>query len=370
MSNDKRNDDSLWKRCGDRLNPIPEKTMREIKRAFGGLIQGIQELVQDLDPQEPPENRNDSPLSERKRDWTSLCNVLIVAKKLITGNESINKKRFSGEAAYSFYKSGGLERALSQFMSIAQEAAAKEAEYRKAGIILQGYYSQDKIADFVMDLLKAWGQDVAEEEPDIYAKELYNNSLINIRRQFQRVQDKLREEEAEGTGRMPEEPFERRLTVLERYHFSAPAFNELAKAIRQTRSLYEQVKSGMAADDEVPPYSEKYQEFAKAARTLSALLLDKNKHITKEKMEAFIGTIQEQTEKEKQRIDRMQADIDRAQKLYLQLCDALGKKEMELLMDSLNPKAGQLEGKTAEEIQKEYLPLIEQLKAITEEFKK
>lgn len=314
-------------------------------------------------------NRHDSvpPKPNIKKEWVSLCNILFAAEKLVIGDTSIQGIRFT-DGACRLYSSGQLEQALTQLVDISDAAARTEAEYRKAGVILQGYYAQDKIYDFTTDLLASWGQELAEEDPDMYAKELYNNSLVNIRRLFQRVQDKLQDTGSDCGSPSSKSRLAQRLTALERYHFSDPDLNGFAKAVRETRNLYNQVKV-KPNGDEIPELTEDYKKFAESAQNLSALFLDKNKKITEQKLDAFTSAIVEIVQAEKQRIARMKEDIGKAQRLYSQLCDALASEEAVLLMDSLNPKAGQLEGKSAAEIQSLYCPLIEQLRGITAEFK-
>lgn len=330
------------------------------------IVQGIK---QSWNRQEHTGNWYDSALPKPniRKEWVSLRSILFVAEKLIKGDTGIKESRFT-DAARRVYSSGQLEQALTQLVEISEAAAQTESEYRKAGIILQGYYAQDKIYDFTMDLLASWGQELIEEDPDMYARELYNNNLVNIRRLFQRVQDKLQDAGSDYGAPSSKSTLERRLAALEHYHFSDPNLNGLAKAVRETRNRYNQV-TAKRIGDEIPELTEDYQKFAESAQNLSVLFLDKNRKITEEKLEAFTRSIVEIIQGETQRIARMKEDIDKAQRLYSRLCDALASEDALLLMDSLNPKAGQLEGKTAAEIQSLYCPLIEQLRGITAEFK-
>lgn len=307
--------------------------------------------------------------SDNKKEWTDLCDDLTVAKKLLKEKEKIPDNRFADREAREAYKSGQLEQALSRLVEVSEESAKAEAAYRRAGIILRGYYGQDKIYDFTMDLLESWGQELSGEDPDLYAKELYNNSLINIRRLFQQMQDKLRNEESAFSEQSSKTPFIKRLTALERYHFSDSDLNEFAKALRKTQRLYKQLSENLAKD-EIPESSAEYQEFAASAQHLAALFLNKDLKITARKLEAFANSILEVVEGEDGRIARMKTEIDRANELYSRLCDTLAKEDVVRLMDSLNPKAGDLTGKPCEEIRSQYCPLIGELRKITEEYKK
>lgn len=307
--------------------------------------------------------------AERKRgaNWRRLQGEMYVAEKLVMG-QKINLSRFkSGEVEK--YRDNHFEQALGELVSLTEASVRQEKAYQRSSIILQSYYGQDKIYDFTMDLMDAWGQELPEEEPMLYARELYHNSLINIRRQFQRMQEKLREADSHSEEQPRKTALERRLTALERCRFSDADLNGFARAVRETKRLHSQMKADLAGGD-IPPNTVEYQKFTQSAEKLSALFLDEKKKLTKEKLESFTESIQEAIQGEKQRMERMQSDIDRAKGLYISLCDALAREEMVLLMDSLNPEAGELEGKTTAEIHEQYGPLIEGLKAIADEYKK
>ena len=308
------------------------------------------------------------PKPDIRKEWSSLRSVLLVAEKLLTEDTTIQESRFTN-AARQVYSSGRLEQALTRLVEISEAAAKTEAAYRNAGIILQGYYAQDKIYDFTADLLESWGQELIDEDPDLYARELYHNNLVNIRRLFQRMQDKIQHTENDCGGQPSKLLLERRLTALERYHYSDPDLNAFAKAVRETRKLYNQVNASLGGK-QAPEFSADYQKFAEAARGLSSLFLDSNRKITEEKLDAFTHAISEIIQEETQRITRMEEEIDRANRLYSRLCDVLAKEDAVLFLDSLNPKTGHLEGKSAEDIYRLYRPLMEQLREITEEFKK
>ena len=110
--------------------------------------------------------------------------------------------------------------------------------------------------------------------------------------------------------------------------------------------------------------------FIEAAWPLRFLLLNEKKKITRERLEALAAAITEAVQREEMRIGQMQQDIDRAQGLYSALCDVLAADDNIRLMDSLNPKAGGLENRTAGEIRELYRPLIEQLGGITSAFER
>lgn len=307
--------------------------------------------------------------SSIKEEWSSLKSALFVAEKLINGNMTIKNSRFDG-AAYEIYKSEKLEQALAQLVEVSEISVEKEVEYKKAGIILQSFYARDQIRDFSEDLIEAWRQATIEEDPDLYAKELYNNSLINIRRIFQRMQDKLQDAEDIHPKQLPEMELERRLTALERYHFSDPDLNGMAGTVRETRKRFNLVDANLSEGALPNPTTEDYKKFAESARHLSALLLNDKKKITEDKLETFTGAILETVQEEKQRIARMERENNQARRLYDRLSDVLAKEDAVALLDSLNPKAGQMIGKTTVQIQQMYNPLIEQMSTIVEEYKK
>lgn len=343
----------------------------KVKRQLGTDIAWVVSAAQGLMPRKPPGNQSQSvPAgSHIKKEWTSLRSTLYVAEKLLKGEMTILDSRFDG-TAYETYQSRKLEQALAQLVEVSEISAEKEAEYKKAGIILQGFYARDQIRDFAKDLIEAWGQAAIEEDPDLYAKELYNNSLINIRRIFQRVQDKLQDVGESCPKQPPKMQLERRLTALERYHFSDPDLNGMAGAVRETRKCFDLVAANLSKDALPDPAAEDYKKFAESARKLSALLLNDKEKITEDKLEMFTGAVLETVQEEKRRIARMEREIDQARGLYAKLSDVLAKEESVVLLDSLDPKAGQLEGKTTDQIQQMYAPLIKQMSTIVEEYKK
>lgn len=325
--------------------------------------------VMGLVPRFTPKQRPSVSSGPRNKEWFSLKSALFVAEKLIKGNMTIGSSGFDG-AAYEIYKSGELEQALAQLVEVSELSVEKEVEYKKAGIILQGFYARDQIRDFTEDLIEAWRQATIEEDSDLYAKELYNNSLINIRRIFQRMQDKLQDAEDIHPKQLPEMELERRLTALERYHFSDPDLNGMAGTVRETRKRFNLVAANLSEDALPNPTAEDYKKFAESARHLSALLLNDKKKITKDKLETFTGAILETVQEETQRIARMERENNQARRLYDRLSDVLAKEDAVALLDSLNPKAGQMKGKTTVQIQQMYNPLIEQMSTIVEEYKK
>ena len=143
----------------------------------------------------------------------------------------------------------------------------------------------------------------------------------------------------------------------------------LAVATREVRKIYQNVATGETIEARQKSV-EKSDMFLSAAEHLSTLFLDKDRKITRKKLESFSNAIEDAIRKEEMRVEQMQADIDKSQELYRRLSDVLDNPEFLQLMDRLNPKAGEVEGKSAVEIRELYRPLIEELTAITEEFKK
>ncbi len=303
-----------------------------------------------------------------EKEWSLLYSVLLVTEKLLRGDAPINPKRYQSAEAEQF-KNMVLEPVLAALVETSEAAAEQERLYQRATVILQGYYPNDKICDFIMDLLAAWDQDLTDGEPQAYAGELYNNSLHNIRRLFRRMQEKLAEMDLQTPGPSAKDLLERRLRALEQYRFSDPDIHELARTVRAARSAYNQVTAGLL-QEEIPSGVKDPDRFIGAARYLCLLLLNEKKKITRERLESIAASITETVQREEMRIGQMQQDVDRAQRLYSALCDVLAAEDNIRLMNRLDPKAGELDNRTAGEIRELYRPLIEQVEGITREFER
>lgn len=295
-------------------------------------------------------------------------NVMRIAEKLIQGDTTIQPGRFQPPEAACF-RSDVFEPALADLMELSVSAAERERSYRKASIIIQSYYANDRIRDFLGDLLEAWDQELTDEDPRGYANELHSNSLVPILRQFRRMQEKLLEVDSISEAQVRQSVLDRRLSVLEQYHFSDPDLNALAAATRETREIYDRLTAGRSAD-EGKRYAEGDQQFVRAADHLASLFLNKRNKITTEKLAAFSDAIRETIRMEETRFAQMQPDIDKAQRLYSCLRSALTEEENVRLMESLNPRSAELAELSVEQIRDRYRPLMEQLTAITAEFRK
>lgn len=300
-----------------------------------------------------------------KKEWISDKNTLIEAENLIKG-KAPQESRFADHWARETFDSGILNQALEDLVAAAKTAAGQEGAYQNAELILRSYYAQDKIRDYIVDFLKVWERVEAVKDPEIYVVKLYDNNLVNIRYIFRNLQEKLQPETA-PVGNPEESVLKKRLTALERYHFSNPDLQSFAPALRKARSLYNRVVEYLP-EGSVPEDTADTQRFHSASRELAALYLNPDRKLTKETLDAFTASIQEILEEEKQRTARMAEDMEKAQRLYEKLVSVLATDEAQRQLDNLTADTEQWEGKTPLEIQALYAPVANALKDILSEF--
>ena len=202
---------------------IKEK-LSDVIKVDGRRLDEIKEVLQDrlgtvLARPEPHREAVDAPAeretTERslEKEWSSMYHVMLAAEKLLGGDAPINPQRYQSAEAEQ-YKNTMLEPVLAALVETSETAAEQERLYRRATVILQSYYSNDMLCDFIMDLLAAWDQDLTDGEPLAYAGELYNNSLHNIRLLFRRMQEKLAQTDMQTSGPPAKGLLERRLRAV------------------------------------------------------------------------------------------------------------------------------------------------------------
>lgn len=273
--------------------------------------------------------------------------VLVWAEKLISGEEFKSKKPYADEAAVKKEREH-LNDAILKFVKVSQKRICTMEKYDRAGAILKYYYGKDSILDFWEDLDRAWKEEA--EAPDMYAKELYYNYLVNILRCFQKMQAKMNEEGSENPKLSEQE-------ALERYHFSDPPLSAFIRLTKETRRLYNGKKANAESEEAA-------SAFKRSAKQLAETFLNEEYKLTEEKVKSFADFIQEAATDEQRRTDGMYGDIAKADAVYGRLAEVLSGEEVE----QLDPKNGILEGKSVEEIQELYRPLMEKLESITAEY--
>lgn len=286
-------------------------------------------------------NRNE-PKSPNSSD------VLVWAEKLISGEEFKSKKLYADEAAVKKEREH-LNDAILDFVKVSQKRICTMEKYDRAGAILKYYYGKDSILDFWEDLDRAWKEEA--ETPDMYAKELYYNYLVNILRCFQKMQAKMDEKGSENPKLSEQE-------ALERYHFSDPTLSAFIRLTKETRHLYNEKEANAKSEEAA-------SAFKRSAMQLAETFLNEKCKLTAEKVRSFANSIQEAATDEQRRIDGMYGDIAKADAVYGRLAEVLSGEEA---VEQLDPKNGILEGKSVEEIQELYRPLMEKLESITAEY--
>ena len=292
------------------------------------------------------QNKNtNEPISPNSSD------VLVWAEKLISGEEFKSKKPYADEAAVKKEREH-LNAAILDFVKFSQKRICTMEKYDRAGAILKYYYGKDSILDFWEDLDRAWKEEA--EAPDMYAKELYYNYLVNILRCFQKMQAKMDEEGSENPKLSEQE-------ALERYHFSDPPLSAFIRLTKETRRLYNGKKANAESEEAA-------SAFKRSAKQLAETFLNEKYKLTEEKVKSFADFIQEAAKDDQRRTDGMYGDIAKADAVYGRLAEALSGEEAAKILEQLDPKNGILEGKSVEEIQELYRPLMEKLESITAEY--
>ena len=145
--------------------------------------------------------------------------------------------------------------------------------------------------------------------------------------------------------------------ALERYHFSDPPLSAFIRLTKETRRLYNGKKANAESEEAA-------SAFKRSAKQLAETFLNEEYKLTEEKVKSFADFIQEAATDEHRRVDGMYGDIAKADAVYGRLAEVLSGEEVE----QLDPKNGILEGKSVEEIQELYRPLMEKLESITAEY--
>lgn len=301
------------------------------------------------DPQNGTKASQNKNTNEPKSPNSS--DVLVWAEKLISGEEFKSKKLYADEAAVKKEREH-LNYAILDFVKVSQERTCTMEKYDRAGAILKYYYGKDSILDFWEDLDRAWKEEA--EDPDMYAKELYYNYLVNILRCFQKMQAKMDEKGSEDPKLSEQE-------ALERYHFPDPTLSAFIRLTKETRRLYNEKEANAESEEAA-------SAFKRSAKQLAETFLNEKYKLTAEKVRSFANSIQEAATDEHRRINGMHGDIDKADKVYGRLAEVLSGKEAPQILEQLDPKNGILKGKSVEEIRELYRPLMEKLESITAEY--
>lgn len=300
-----------------------------------------------------PQNGTKASQNKNSKGQTppNLSDVLVWAEKLISGEEFESKKPYADEAAVKKEREH-LNDAILDFVKVSQKRICTMEKYDRAGAILKYYYGKDSILDFWEDLDRAWKEEA--EAPDMYAKELYYNYLVNILRCFQKMQAKMDEKGAENPKLSEQE-------ALERYHFSDPTLSAFIQLTKETRHLYNEKEANAESEEAA-------STFKRSAKQLAETFLNEKYKLTEEKVKSFADFIQEAATDEQRRIDGMYGDIAKADAVYDRLAEVLSGEEAAQILEQLDPKNGILEGKSVEEIQELYRPLMKKLESITAEY--
>lgn len=277
--------------------------------------------------------------------------VLFWAEKLISGKDFTTEELYADKRAVKKEREH-LNDAILDFAKISQKRICTMEKYDRAGAILKYYYGKDSILDFWEDLDRAWKEEA--EAPDMYAKELYYNYLVNILRCFQKMQAKMDEKGAENPMLSEQE-------ALERYHFSDPTLSAFIRLTKETRHLYNEKEANAESEEAA-------LAFKWSAKQLAETFLNEEYKLTEEKVRSFANSIQEAATDEQRRINGMYGDIAKADAVYGRLAEVLSGEEAAQILEQLDPKNGILEGKPVEEIQELYRPLMEKLESITAEY--
>lgn len=325
----------------------------EEKGLLGRTLEGGKNIISKALTQHGPQNGAKASQNKNSKGQTppNLSDVLVWAEKLISGEEFKPKKPYADEAAVKKEREH-LNKAILDFAEVSQKRTCTMEKYDRAGAILKYYYGKDSILDFWEDLDRAWKEEA--EAPDMYAKELYYNYLVNILRCFQKMQAKMDEKEAENPKLSKQE-------ALERYHFSDPTLSAFIQLTKETRHLYNEKEANAESEEAA-------SAFKRSAKQLAETFLNEEYKLTEEKVRSFANFIQEAATDEKRRIKGMSDDIDKAAAVYDQLAKVLSGEEAAQILEQLDPKNGILEGKSVEEIQELYRPLMEKLESITAEY--
>lgn len=292
------------------------------------------------------QNKNtNEPKSPNSRD------VLFWAEKLISGKEFTNEKLYADKQAVKKEREH-LNDAILDFVKVSQKRICTMEKYDRAGAILKYYYGKDSILDFWEDLDRAWKEEA--EAPDMYAKELYYNYLVNIIRCFQKMQAKMDEKGFENPKLLARE-------ALEQYHFSDPTLSAFIQLTKETRRLYNEKEANAESEEAV-------SAFEWSAKQLTETFLNEKYKLTEDKVKSFANIIQEAATDEQRRINGMYGDIAKADAVYGRLTEVLSGEEAAQILEQLDPKNGILEGKPVEEIRELYRPLMEKLESVTAEY--
>lgn len=321
-----------------------------------GVWNGIKNKETDKDTANIKHNSLDGNKDNRNENRGKLKspnsnNVLFWAEKLISGKEFTKEKLYADKQAVKKEREH-LNDAILDFAKVSQKRSCTMEKYDRAGAILKYYYGKDSILDFWEDLDRAWKEEA--EAPDMYAKELYYNYLVNILRCFQKMQAKMDEKGSENPKLSEQE-------ALERYHFSDPTLSAFIRLTKETRHLYNEKEANAKSEEAA-------SAFKRSAKQLAETFLNEKYKLTAEKVRSFANSIQEAATDEQRRINGMYGDIAKADAVYGRLAEVLSGEKAAQILEQLDPKNGILEGKSVEEIQELYRPLMEKLESITAEY--